>query len=71
MQKYPRRAGEYKIRKKTGKELLQELKKKDFVVRGHYYVEQIENYAKHYYLPLEIREEVVKPGWVGSNKSFL
>ena len=40
-------------------------------MRGHYSVEQCENYAKNYDIPLEIREEIVKPGWAGANKGFM
>ena len=72
MQKYPIRTGVFKTRKKTRQELLQELKKKtDLAVRGHYTTEQLENYARNFNLPLEIREEVVKPVWVGANKGML
>ena len=71
LQKLPRRIGVFRTRKKTGKELLTELKEKGFEVRGHYSVEQIENYAKNYDIHLEIREEIVKPGWVGANKGLM
>ena len=62
MKKYPIRTGVFKIRQKTREELLRELKQKGFAVRGHYTMKQLRQFATHYKLPLEIREEEIKHG---------
>ena len=56
---------------KTRGELLRELKQKGFAVRGHYKMKKLRQFANHYDLPLEIREELIKPGWVGASKGLL
>ena len=69
--KHPVPTGREKRRTKTKPELICELKRVGFDIKGRYSMDEIKSQARRYNIPLDITEEVVKPGWVGSNKGLL
>ena len=69
--KHDRLTGTMKTRDRTNGELLNELKKKGFRVRGIYTKEQLRQHANYYTIPLTVTEPEQINGWLGANKSLL
>lgn len=69
--KYDRSTGKIKVVEKTKKELIEELKKKKFIVRGHYSKDELRNLASDYGISLTYETDILQSGWVGKAKGML
>ena len=69
--KYDRSTGKIKFVEKTKKELIEELKKKKFIVRGHYSKDELRNLASDYGISLTYETDILQSGWVVKAKGML
>ena len=69
--KHPVPTGREVRRSKTKPELMCELKRSGFEIKGRYTMDEIRKQAQRFNIPLQVTEEVIKPGCVGQNKGLL
>ena len=69
--KYDSFTGETKVVEKTKKKLIENLKEKKFVVRGHYSKDELHKLAEDYKIPLTYQVDVIESGWCGKPKGML
>ena len=70
-QRYPTLTGQQITRQKTKAELVQDLKRAGFNMRGHYTMDDLIQHASNNHMPLSVTHEVIKPDWVGASKGLL
>ena len=63
--KYDFFAGEIKVVEKTKKNLIENMKEKDFIVRGHYSKDDLHKLAVDYNTPLTNQVDVIEPRQCG------
>ena len=71
MRKYDRPTGVSKIVEKNKKELIDLLKEKGFIVKGHYDKDELHRLAERYGISLTHQHDIIEEGWLGKPKGML
>ena len=69
--KRPCPTGKTRTRKRTKREICEDLRKEGFQPKGLRHMDDLVNQARVHNIPIEVIEEIIRPGWVNENKGLL